>query len=176
MKAGFMENSRMLILTEDRYGVDFFKKLVKRLKREELVERPRRIDVEWLHGKCNPKLTRVLLPKSVIPLERIIAAADAEGNNKDEVIEFIKQHIPAIFKDITRYVIFTYSIEEWICDGLGIEWRGGNPVDCLNKYLREVKDINYEKYMLPDFAEKIDINKLRENNKEFNQFLNEISN
>jgi len=35
--------------------------------------------------------------------------------------------------------------------------------------------MDYEKYMLPDFAEKIDINKLLENNKEFNEFLESIS-
>lgn len=168
-----MENYRILILTEDRYGVDFFKKLIKRLKTNGLIKKSRRIDVEWLHGKCNPKLERILRSKLDIPLKLIIIVADAEGYYKNKIIKTIEKHIPSPFKNIVRYIIFSYSIEELICEGLGIRWRGNTPIDCLNRHLRKTRKIDYEKYMLPSFATKINLNKLR-GNKEFNKFLNYI--
>jgi len=75
-----MGNYKALVLTEDWYGIDFFERVIKRLKREGLIEKSKKIEIEWLYGKCNAKLRRVLNAKTVIPPTCIVVVvADAEG-------------------------------------------------------------------------------------------------
>jgi len=162
-------------LTEDKYGVDFFKKLVNRLKSMHVVDKSWHIYVEWMHGKCYAKTERIINAKRRVGLGKIVVAADAEGDDKEEVAEFLSRHIPEDLKALTKYVIFNDCIEEWVCEGLGIEHRGLHPVECLDRWLRENRKRGYEKFMLPDFAGKIDIKKLQNNNKEFSIFISEIS-
>lgn len=169
-----MAKYSMLILTEDFYGKDFFKELVERLKREGYIKSEHRIEYEWLPGKCNPKVTRKILPK-VRYLDRVIVVIDAEGENRIEVRRFVERHIPYNLKEKTKYIVFNYCIEEWICKSLGIKL-SQNPVESLKDYLRKAKGANYdyEKSMLPDFVEKIDIGKLV-NDQLFKEFLNYIA-
>lgn len=165
-------SSTILILTEDYYGPEFFKDLVDRLKRERFIEVSQRIKSEWFPGKCNPKLTRMLIPKSHI-LCKIIVVVDAEGGSKVDAKNRVNQHIPDNLKPVTKYIVFSYCIEEWICEGLGIGRSSyQHPVDCLNDHLRNTKGEDYEKHMLPDFVEEIDITRLLNNNQEFRDFLN----
>jgi|Deesub1362B_J571_1020462.scaffolds.fasta_scaffold15830_2 hypothetical protein len=170
-----MGSFNILILTEDKYGVDFFKKLVQRFKKMNIMDKSWHIYVEWMHGKCNPKIERIINAKRRVRLGKIVVIADAEGDDKKEVIRFLSRHIPEDLKDLTKYVIFNDCIEEWICEGLGIERKGIHPIDCLSRWVGEGRKRDYEKYMLPDFADRIDIPTLRENNTEFSIFISEIS-
>jgi len=163
--------SNILILTEDIYGKDFFKGLIEKLKREGYVRSRHNIEYQWLPGKCNPKTTRKLLPKSRY-LDRVIVVIDAEGGDKKEAMRYVEIHIPPNLKPKTKYIVFDYCIEEWICKGLGIKL-SQHPVESLNDYLRKAKgaDHDYEKSMLPDFVEVIDIGRLAAD-QQFKDFLN----
>ena len=170
-----MVSFRILILTEDTYGVPFFKKLVKRLKNESIIDVSWQFSVEWMHGKCNPKLERILNAKRRLRIGKILMVADAEGENKKKVIELLDRHIPKDLKRLTKYVIFKDCIEEWVCEGLGIECKGLHPVDCLNRWAKRSRKEGYKKYMLPEFADRIDVEDLTKNNPEFSNFISEIS-
>lgn len=168
------KSSNILILTEDFYGKDFFRYLIDRLTKEGYIKGRHRIKFEWLSRKCNPKITRKLLPKSHI-LDKIIIVIDAEGGDKEQAKALVDRHIPSNLKPITRYIVFDYCIEEWICDGLGIRMSGyQHPVNCLNDHLRRTRGMDYEKSMLPDFVGEIDIKRLVNNNQEFREFLNSL--
>ncbi|RLI77770.1 hypothetical protein DRP04_10875 [Archaeoglobales archaeon] len=167
------KSSKVLIMTEDFYGKDFFRELINRLNTSGLVRKSPKIKLEWFPGKCNPKLGRKLLSKS--RLDKIIIVVDAEGDNKTQVKASVEKHVPQNLRQITRYVVFNYCIEEWICEGMGIQIGFQHPVDCLNDYLRRTKGEDYEKYMLPDFAERIDVNILLTNNQEFKAFVNYLN-
>jgi hypothetical protein len=165
----------MLILTEDYYGPDFFKDLISRLRDMGLIRVSQRVKIDWFPGKCNPKITRILKAKTDM-LSKVIIVADAEGECIADARNRIDQHIPSNLRNITRYVVFPYCIEEWICEGLGIRRsKHTHPVVCLNDYLRRTRGEDYEKYMLPDFVDKIDINVLKNNNQEFKNFLQYVN-
>lgn len=89
-----------------------------------------------------------------------------------QVKESIAKDIPEELEDKVRFIIFKYSIEEWLCDGLCLD-RNNDPKEVLNNYVRDNSKSKrgYEHSMLPDFACKIDVDKLRDKNKEFKEFL-----
>ena len=169
----YSQDPRILILTEDYYGKPFFKKLISRLKREKIIPTTTSIDAKWFPGKCNTKLYRII-NATVAPFSErignIIIVADAEGEDIDLAIKQLKMHIPSNAEKIVHYIIFDYCIEEWICEGLGIKVKG-SPLEQLKNYMRRTKNIDYEKHMLPEFAEKIDLSLLM-NNKKFREFIN----
>ncbi len=169
-----ISSKRILILTEDTYGIDFFRKLINRLKSQRFIKINYSFKYRRYPGVCNSKLCRIL--KSIgNNLVKIIIVADADGMNKNHVKSMIEKHIPNEFKNITKYIIFNHCIEEWICEGLGVtKCFSHNPVHILNNYLRQNKGREYEKYMLPSFADKLDLKKLL-NNQEFKYFLNCIN-
>jgi len=171
-------SSRVLIMTEDRYGKDLLRELISRLKTLKPIRKSLKIKLEWFPGKCSPKLGRILRSRILLSksrLDKIIIVADAEGSNKIQAKNLVEQHVPLNFRGITKYVIFNYCIEEWICEGLGIQVSLQHPVDCLNDYLRRTKGEDYEKYMLPEFAEQINIDKLITNNQEFKTFVDYLN-
>lgn len=154
----------ILLLHEDTYAEEFFKKLL------ELFNIRLNIEYRKLHGKCNTKVTRIINAARTYNIDKIIVVADAEGCNIHTIKNKIEQHIPNDLKSKTHYIIFRYSIEEWVCDGLGIEYKD-NPSRTLDEYLRKNKNNRgYEKSMLPSLTRQIDIKRLR-NNQEFTMFL-----
>jgi len=160
------------ILTEDRYGKEFFKKLVNRMKELSMIQKSKQIKIKWFPGKCRPKLSRILLALTVKSnqFQKCIIFADAEGKEIETAKTLIQKHIPRSLQKSVHCIIFDYCIEEWICEGMNIKWRGQHPVECLDNYLQRTKQVEYEKYMLPSFAEIIDIHTLLKNNQKFYQF------
>ncbi len=166
-------SKKILILTEDTYGKDFFRRLINRLKSQSLIKN---YTFEYIRypGRCNPKLCRILKLKGINSF-KIIIVADADGMNKNYIRSMLEKHVPDEFRNITKYIIFNHCIEEWICIGLGIVIHSSqDPVRVLNDYLRQNKGIEYEKYMLPSFADKLDLKKLM-SNQEFKYFLDCIN-
>ena len=155
----YSQDPRILILTEDYYGKPFFRRLVLRLKKKKIVSPTTRIYAKWFPGKCNTKLYRIInatIASFSQRIDSIIIVADAEGEDIDQAIKQLEMHVPSNAERIVHYIIFDYCIEEWICEGLGIKVKG-NPLEQLRDYMRQVKNINYEKHMLPEFAEKISL-------------------
>jgi hypothetical protein len=165
-----------LILCEDRYGKPFFEKFVERLKNEELIRTSQKVDVKHLPGKCYPKTDRVLRALDFKDISKIIIVADAEGGDLEHAREEVEQHVPNHLKDLTRYVILPYSIEDWLCDGLNIGGSKSIPsFQRLRSYVRNTRGESYEKNMLPEFASKIDIELLRGKNEEFKKFIDYLN-
>jgi len=160
---------RALILTEDTYGVRFFKKLCQRLKELGLLNKSLHCDVRKLPGKCSSKTERLLRARENAD-DLVVMIADAHGADKREVIASLQRHIPQPLKTITHLVTLDYSIEEWICKGLDINC-GADPITALDSYLRRASGERYEKYMLPNFADRINIHLLVNRDKNFEHLL-----
>ncbi len=165
-----VEYFNILILIEDFYGKDFIKNLVNRLKREGVIGKNIKVDCQWSYGRLNPKITRILRSNADY-VDRAIIVIDAEGENEEDVIRKLEELIPQEIEPKTKYIVFDYCIEEWICKGLSIRFNQ-DPIKSLSDYLRRKYGAHhsYKKYMLPDFAEEIDIEKLMDD-QQFVRFL-----
>jgi len=147
--------SKIMVLCEDSYGTDFLKELINRLKSENIVPTGLHVNAERFYGPCNTKLERQIKPMA---FQRgynfFIIVADADGNPTEAVKKKIEYHVPNNFKDITRFVILNYEIEEWICISLNIEIND-KPSNILKR------KFNYEKYKLKGYVPKLDFKKLK---------------
>ena len=150
------------IFTEDRFGVDFFKGLLQKLKSTNIVKNVH-YTVSRFVGKCNPKLNRqlkgLMLKKNI---RKVIIVFDADGKDIESVKKEVEIHVPEEFKNNCNYLIFAQEIEELICFALGIRVRG-KPSKCLDEYVRNKNPgRGYEKQKLPTFLPLLNINKLLE--------------
>ena len=159
-------SSRVTVFCEDSYGPRFLRNLVAWLKSIGLIDNSVGLDCLMFYHPCNPKLENQLLAKSGLS-SRFVVLVDTDGHPKLEVENRVRQHIPQSFRDITRLVIFDYEIEDWICVGLGIQITG-------KTYEIMKKEFYYEKFRLPSYATKLDINKLK-TCKSFMDFLESFS-
>ncbi|MEO0134103.1 MAG: hypothetical protein ABIK72_05045 [candidate division WOR-3 bacterium] len=157
------------IICEDTYGKEFFKKLTEKLKKQNRISKSLSIDVTHLNStKCNSKLTRVI-KANIDEYDKIIIITDADGQDKNEILEKVKRHIPDEYENRIRVIILDYSIEDWIYVGLGDSFsKSKKPLEILKeKY-------NYEKFHLPKYVEEINIEDLQ-NFPSFRDFLNRLN-
>ncbi|NJE09910.1 hypothetical protein [Thermococcus sp. MAR1] len=160
----------IVIITEDTYGGEFFKRLLGRLNHEGLANtklkklsgRKNPIHAPYL---CNPKLTKIIkAAESAFP-EFILIVYDGDGPaNYGSRKRDIAKHIPKKTEVPVKIFLFEYEIEEWICKSLGYSW-STKPSDELKKRER------YTKSNLPKYADKLDFERLKRNCKSFREFL-----
>jgi hypothetical protein len=160
----------IVIITEDAYGGEFFKRLLNRLNREGLAN----IKLKKITGRknpihapilCNSKLNRMIKAAELARPDFILVVYDGDGHsNYDSRKNDVQKHIPKRVKTPVKILLFEYEIEEWICRSLGYNW-STKPSDELKK--RE----GYEKYQLPDYVDKLDFEKLKRNCRSFQEFL-----
>jgi len=163
---------KIIIFTEDRYGCEFLRKLIQRLVDKSIISDIKVEKCGRLAGKCNPKTTRQLKAScELIEYDKLLIISDGENMDMQNVEKQIRIHIPEGTCRNIALVIIDSMIEEWICQGLCINY-GSNPVKDLSDWVREHKNRRrgYKKYMLPSFAEIIDLNKLM-GNRSFQRFL-----
>ncbi|MGC8600714.1 MAG: hypothetical protein ACP5LX_06665 [Nitrososphaeria archaeon] len=145
----------VLIITEDSYGCDFFKNIIKRL---DLDLRP---DCHQVPAK-SAKRGRIANASNA---DKIIVTVDGDGSKNinsvhEEQMNIIKKAIKAngMFDKIKMklsIIVFEWEVEEWITASLGINASGVKPSDVLRTR------IGYEKRDLPFFAEKLNFKSLR---------------
>lgn len=166
---------RIEILTEDTYGAEFMKRLTNKLKSLKIITKSINVKCERLAGKCYPKANRQI--KAILGLkniQKLIIIVDSEYENIQQVEEFVMKHVPNNYRSHVKVIVIDPKIEKWICIGLSIKIIG-DPVETLKDYLRK-KTGNvrgYEKHMLPQFVEKIEIIHLMQNS-EFKKLLNAL--
>ena len=160
----------IVIITEDTYGGEFFKRLLGRLNREgftnirlkKILGRKNPIRAPFL---CDPKLNRIIKAAELAGPDFILVIYDGDGpSNYASRKKDVGKHIPKSLKTPVKILLFEYEIEEWICRSLGYSW-STKPSDELKK--RE----GYEKYQLPDYVNKLDFERLKRNCKSFREFL-----
>jgi len=151
------------------------KKLIDRLKNLKIIAKNIGIKCERLVGKCYPKASRQV--KAILGLKKVqklIMLVDSEYENVQQVESLVLEHVPSIYRDRVKVIVVDPKIEKWICIGLGIRIMG-DPVETLKDHLRKrTGNIRgYEKYMLPQFANKIEISQLMQV-PEFKMLLNAL--
>ena len=161
---------RIVIITEDAYGGEFFKRLLNRLNRERLAD----VRLKRIRGRknpihapflCDPKLNRIIKAVELTKPDFILVVYDGDGpSNYDSRKKDVKKHIPEDIKTPVKILLFEYEVEEWICKSLGYNW-STKPSDELKR--RE----GYEKSDLPDYVNKLDFEELKRNCKSFREFL-----
>ncbi|WP_297522821.1 hypothetical protein [Thermococcus sp.] len=161
-------NREIVIITEDTYGGEFFKRLLNRLRNEGLAD----IRLKKLSGRrnpihapylCNPKLGKILRASELSKPDFIVYDGDSPSNYKSRRRD-VEKHIPRNIKTPVKMLLFEHEIEEWICRSLVYNW-AIKPSDELKR--RE----GYAKHKLPDYVSKLDFKKLRNNCKSFQEFL-----
>ncbi|ASJ01863.1 hypothetical protein A3L09_00605 [Thermococcus profundus] len=165
-------SKEIVLIVEDAYGGEFFKRVLKRLN--ELGMLSRNVRLKRLSGRknpihvpylCNSKLDRMILAASTSSPDTIIVVYDGDGpSTYHKRFNDAKSHIPKNIKTSVRVFLFEYEIEEWICRSLGITW-DTKPSDELKRKIR------YKKSLLPTYADKLDFDKLKRNCKSFRKFL-----
>ncbi|QDA30997.1 hypothetical protein FH039_04440 [Thermococcus indicus] len=166
-----MSKSReIVIITEDAYGGEFFKRLLSRLRTEGLTDtrlkklsgRKNPIHAPYL---CNSKLGKILRASELVRPDFILLVYDGDGpSNYESKKKDVEKHIPRNLKIPVKILLFEYEIEEWVCKSLGYSW-STKPSDELKRRER------YTKSKLPEYADKLDFEKLKRNCKSFREFL-----
>jgi len=154
------------IFCEDRKGKPFFENLVNRMKREGLIGNVS-IKVGYIGGKVGTVLER-RIRASLRECNKFIVVYDAHGEDIEKVRDRVRRFVPDVVRSTTCIVILDYEIEEWICASEGINC-GGEPYKTLKH------KIGYDKYKLPDFADRLNFEKLK-SCRSFVEFLNCLSN
>jgi len=160
----------IVIITEDTYGGEFFKRLLNRLRNEGLAD----IRLKKLSGRknpihapylCNPKLGKIIRASELSRPEFILLVYDGDGpSTYAKRKRDVEKHIPRNIKTPVKVLLFEYEIEEWICRSLDHNW-STKPSDELKRRY------GYAKHKLPDYVNKLDFRKLRKNCKSFQEFL-----
>jgi len=149
------------IFCEDRKGKPFFERLINRMKREGIAGNIS-IKVGYIGGCVGSVLER-RIRASMRDCSKFIIVYDAHGRNVEEVRKSVWRFVPDAVKVNSCIVILDFEIEEWICVSEGI--------DCGNEPYKTLKHkIGYEKYKLPDFAERLNFERLR-GYRSFDEFL-----
>lgn len=156
---------KLKILCNDTYGKAFFKLLTNRLKEEDYISNFH-ISVAKFYGLCNPKLDRQMRAFSCLrKYNYFIVIVDADGKPPLEIREKIECHFPKDIDTVNRVVVLENEIEDWICASEDIRLRDRKPSVILHHQR------GYEKYRLPDYASRLDIERLREECASFQSFL-----
>lgn len=142
---------KIKIFCEDRKGKDFFLKLANRLKEQNLIGNVQ-IKVRYIGGSISTKLTRSIKASLISNQIKFIIVYDAHGRPIEDVREEVRSFIPSEIVNKTCIVILRYEIEEWICYNEDI--RTQTPYKTLKQ------STGYEKYRLPEWADRLNIDKL----------------
>lgn len=157
------------VLCEDRYGIGFLEKLVDRMKNDQIIPTVP-VSVTKFYGPCNPKTDRVLKTFAYMNnYDSFVFVADADGNPQMEVRNKVTQHIPTELQHSTDVVLLDYEIEDWLLVNEGIPWTLVSRISKPSTILRE--RIGYEKHRLRQYAQRLDIPKLRRQCRSFNEFV-----
>jgi hypothetical protein len=119
-----------------------------------------------------PKVSRIIKATSLsFRLDKIVRIKDAHGKQLNKVREQVERfefrELDEYLRKILRIVLLDYEVEEWICISKGIRF-SDKPSEELRR--RE----NYEKYKLPNYADELDIRKLREGSRSFREFVEAV--
>lgn len=166
-----MSMRRLCIVSEDTYGYDYLREVIKRLL-DEARKKDIKRDIQIVssgssknkYKPCNAKIGRivkVLYQKCDI----ILVSQDADGDNTDEVISLLIKHIQCEkCMDKIKFLIFKTEAEEWIVQSMnGI----GDPKP--SKYLKSKFD--YDKRELPQHVNELNFSLLCRSSDSFHELV-----
>lgn len=151
---------KFVFLVEDHFGRPFFERLFSKKIDEQIVSgKLERVH----HAKLNGKITKQI-KANIGKVDRIVIIADADGGDPAAKRQNIARFVDNVDSEHVKIVLLDYEIEEWICYSEGIKFDDQKPSNVL-KHKR-----GYEKFRLPEYAEKIDCKKLQDINS-FKRFV-----
>jgi len=154
---------RFKIFTEDAKADSFYNALNSRLKDINIINRSFKIDADHLPGSslCNSKQNKAIKAAST-NYHKILIIVDADGtNNKEKKKEMVEKHIEEGLDCTIKIIILDYELEEWICKSLSINY-SNKPYKDLDNYCRSRGNKRgYKKSEIYKFANKIDIESLK---------------
>ena len=122
MENGFMASCE--IFSEDAYGVEFFKRLIERLKKESSADESLYVATRRLPGICYTA-SEIAIKNASMDFDKIIVVMDADGpTNRDTVFKRMDVHIHEKIKGKVDVIIIDYELEEWICPKSKYELKG----------------------------------------------------
>ena len=140
---------KLYFIVEDTFGKPFIRKFFSK-KRDE----GKFPGILVNSQQCHPggKLRR-MIRAATMDADRVVVMADADGKPLKDAEAKIRQYVDKEYSDMVRIVILTHEIEEWICYSKGLK---------IDKKPSKIlaRKISYEKSDLPDYATRLDCNKL----------------
>ncbi|MGC8726309.1 MAG: hypothetical protein ACP5RS_07040 [Thermoplasmata archaeon] len=158
---------KISVFTEDKYGPQFIKKLFLILKNKKIINQNIILYNAHRYPVCNYKLGR-MVSSALTDRDKALVLVDADGSNREDVKNSTLKHIKDEDKSKTEVIVLEYEIEEWICISSDLLWKGDKPSNILKSELK------YEKYKLPDYADKLNFEKLSKSSLSFKDFLNSL--
>jgi len=155
----FTRRVKVCLITEDYYALDLIEKIIRRIKSEGIIKQ----DVVLYKSESSKGKSKLLskLHRLIAVMrdfcDKVLIFIDADGESVNEVRRRFR-----IKSSNTFLIVFDYEIEEWILPN--------TPHPSRELKRREL----YEKYMLPDYAEKVDLDKVR-NLRSFKEFINALN-
>ena len=157
------------VFTEDSYGAEFVRRLLERPGLSGRAGYCRR-----LAGVCSSKSVRQL-KAAALDYEKVVVLVDGDWD-PENVRKRMNEHLENLRGELgskVRVIVVESEIEEWVCESLGLRYRGLKPSQVLSDHLRREKRCEYEKYMLPSLAGYVNPEKLASNSS-FNSFIRSI--
>lgn len=157
--------TEVLIFSEDTHGKIFFMNLVNRMKQENYIDRNNAFNTDRYPGMCNPSIKgRIIAKREDLGYQKFIINLDADGKKIDEIIQDVVVHFPNGYEGDISVVFNRHEIEEWICCSENISFN-----EKPSKILKHER--KYEKRHLPNYVQKLDIEKLLRDCESFCEFI-----
>jgi len=172
---------KIAIFTEDEYGIDFLRSIIKRLREEGYVKSHIESVKTYTPSqirKCHRKFGKKV--KSVVrDADRIIIVIDKENDIKYDEENQIWRHLKDLKETDKKKIVVIATepcIEEWICISLGLSFdKSGIKIDQKPDRVLE-RERKYKKKNLPKFALELNFEKLIKESKSFLKFLEALRN
>jgi hypothetical protein len=167
---------KRIIKVEDKFGVDFHRELIKKLKEREVLNSGlhnpliERLDT----GKCNSKLARAISSRLLgVDRLKVLFVIDSEGNTNAAYNNILRhfEKKPRVQRLSIRVVVVEPRHEAWLCIGLG-----GDREKCRSspeEVISRIKNDLYNKRRLSDWVRDVEIDYLL-NESDFSKYIQEV--
>ncbi len=153
-------------IVEDSYGKSFWQKFIRKKSKIINLPCPREISsCKYTEPKFHRYIRNYIQSKDCF----VLILLDGDGHSLPEFQNCILNSIKSEYRNKIKLFLFDYEIEEWICHDLNIKYKNSKPSQILKHKQK------YEKHNLPNYAEKLDCNKLK-TCVSFDRFLSTLKN
>lgn len=151
---------KVTILIEDTYGKPFMDGLIKDLKSKEFVDRSWAFKVNQYNVY---KLNKML--KAATDSDKIILFVDCDGDCNNNNARSIHEICEKQNNGKIGIIDLMYEIEDWLCISEGMKLGNQKSSSAIMAKTR------YEKFRLPEYSTKLNVELLMKNCKSFKDFI-----
>ena len=115
---------KVFIATEDTFGELFIKKIIKKLKDENIIPNNVKVLVKAMPKRCSVKLSKILKLYCIEGYHKLILLVDGDGKNELRIKKKELEHGKHIKRCKLEVIVNKYEIEEWLLFAYGKNFSG----------------------------------------------------